>query len=132
MAANALALERDKTAEAAARAAAVVEAIVTAIMEADARALAAEESTAFEKYWQVRDKLAGFLRIHETALADLHDDMAKGLNRQARLALKDPLLQESGHWMNHLDRIANGAERKWRAYGQRLTLDASARFEESA
>ncbi len=132
LAAHILAAERDKAADACALAASTVASIVSAIMEADARQLAAEESAAFEAYWKIRDRLAGFVRIHETALADIADDMARGLNRQARLARKDPLLMEPHHWMDHLDKIATGAERKWRAYSQRLTLDATSRFSEES
>ncbi len=132
MAAAVLAAERDKTAAAAARAANTVEALVHAIQEHDARALAAEIDAAFNHYWKLRDKLSGYVRINETALSDLHDEIAKNLNRQRRLALKDARFYEDHFWRDWLDRIATGSKKQWQEYGQRLTLDAAARFSEES
>ena len=117
LASRALAQEADKAADAAARAANTVASLVASILEADARALAAEEKAAFEHYWRIRDRLAGYARM-ETKLTDISDDIAKGLNRQKRLALKDPLFLESGYWMSFLDRVATGTELEWRDYGR--------------
>ena len=112
------------------RSANTVAALVSAIMEADARALAAEEKAAFEKYWQIRDKLAGYARTEPTKLADIADDITKSLNRQHRLAAKDPLLLENNHWTDFLNKIATGEEQEWRDYARRLTDDASAHWYE--
>jgi len=132
MAASTLAVEVNRTADAAALAASTVNALATSIMEADARALAANILEAFNEYWRLRDRLAGYTRIEPTRLADIGDEIARGLNRQNRLAAKDARFLESYHWMDFLDRIATSSERKWRDYGQRLANDASARFEESS
>ncbi len=130
-AAYVVAQERDAAAAAAAEAAAAVVALVADIVEADARALAVEEKGAFENYWRIRDRLSGYARTEPTKLADIGDDIAKGLNRQARLARENPLFLESPRWLNHLNQIATESEKAWRNYGQRLANDAAAKFEES-
>ena len=110
-------------------------------METEARALAISILAAFDEYWKLRDKLAGYMRVDGSKLADLQREIAitsmaktaDGLGpRQARAAAKNPLYLESSNWMDFLDRIATGSEKKWRDYGQRLANDASARFEESS
>jgi hypothetical protein len=68
---------------------------VSEILEIEARALAAEESAAFERYWQIRDKLAGYARVEPAKLGDIGEDIAKGLNRQKRLARENLLLLET-------------------------------------
>jgi len=123
-----------------ARAANTVHILVTAIMEAEARALCADTLAAFDHYWRLRDQLSGYFRMDETKLTELQREIAitsmaktsDGLGpRQARAAAKNPLYLESSNWMDFLDRIATGSEKKWRDYGQRLANDATARFEES-
>ena len=82
-------------------------------------------------HWKLLDRLTGLILLDERrqggpGLRELQKKIVEQIDRRKLAIATNPLFVETHAWNSHLDGISADAERVWRDYRTRLTLDADA------
>jgi hypothetical protein len=87
-------------------------------------------SAPMQLHWKLLDRLTGLILLDERrqggpGLRELQKKIVEQIDRRKLAIATNPLFVETHAWNSHLNGISADAERVWRDYRTRLTLDAA-------
>ena len=122
-----LAAERAKVAE---EAAAAADRLADDILDAEGYEIGDDVISSMQLHWKLLDRLTGLILLDERrqggpGLRELQKKIVEQIDRRKLAIATNPLFVETHAWNSHLNGISADAERVWRDYRTRLTLDAA-------